>query len=225
MNELIIIREQEILGHDFRVFGDAETPLFLASDVAEWIEHSNVSEMLNMVDDNERTKITPKQSLGVLRKNVEYNFLTEDGLYEVLFQSRKPIAKEFKKQVKHILKEIRTKGGYISDKYRFWSNELLKSKRHNHADVRQLAILDGIGLPDLPPANQNEYEKALQKQRVADFEKIYDLVMKQIIEDIEASTPKLPWDASDECGLLKHIMGESDFGQLFGVPQLMKTSE
>lgn len=40
--------------------------------------------------------------------------LTENGLYEVLMQSRKPIAKQFKKGVKAILKEIRTNGGYIA---------------------------------------------------------------------------------------------------------------
>lgn len=40
--------------------------------------------------------------------------LTESGLYEVLMQSRKPIAKQFKKGVKAILKEIRKTGGYIS---------------------------------------------------------------------------------------------------------------
>lgn len=39
-------------------------------------------------------------------------FLTEQGLYECM-QSRKPIAKQFKKGVKAILKEIRTKG-YLS---------------------------------------------------------------------------------------------------------------
>ena len=33
-------------------------------------------------------------------------FLTEDGLYEVLMHSRKPIAKRFKKQVTGILKDI-----------------------------------------------------------------------------------------------------------------------
>ena len=37
-------------------------------------------------------------------------FLTEDGLYEVLMQSTKPIAKSFKKEVKKILKELRIKG-------------------------------------------------------------------------------------------------------------------
>ena len=35
-------------------------------------------------------------------------FLTEQGLYEVLMQSRKPIAKDFKRGVKKLLKGIRT---------------------------------------------------------------------------------------------------------------------
>ncbi len=43
-------------------------------------------------------------------------FLTEDGLYEVLMQSRKPIAKEFKRGVKEILKSIRKTGGYLATK-------------------------------------------------------------------------------------------------------------
>ena len=41
--------------------------------------------------------------------------LTEEGLYEVLMQSRKPIAKEFKKQVKIILKDIRKHGMCATD--------------------------------------------------------------------------------------------------------------
>ncbi len=41
--------------------------------------------------------------------------MTEDGLYEVLMQSRKPIAKKFKKEVKNILKTIRKTGGYINN--------------------------------------------------------------------------------------------------------------
>ena len=40
--------------------------------------------------------------------------LTEDGLYEVLMQSRKPIAKQFKKEVKEILKSIRKSGAYLT---------------------------------------------------------------------------------------------------------------
>lgn len=70
--------------------------------------------MLQAIDDDEKVKITPKQSLGDLVNYKEYNFLTEGGLYEVLMQSRKPIAKDFKKGVKQILHEVRTTGGYIS---------------------------------------------------------------------------------------------------------------
>lgn len=52
------------------------------------------------------------QTLFVSGQGREYWFLTEDGLYEVLMQSRKPKAKEFKKEVKKILKSIRKTGGY-----------------------------------------------------------------------------------------------------------------
>ncbi len=45
-------------------------------------------------------------------------FLTEYGLYEVLMQSRKPVAKEFKKGVKKILKEIRQQGFYATSEVR-----------------------------------------------------------------------------------------------------------
>ena len=42
-------------------------------------------------------------------------FLTEDGLYEVLMQSRKPIAKAFRKEVKQNIKSYRFKR-CLSDK-------------------------------------------------------------------------------------------------------------
>jgi len=48
-------------------------------------------------------------------RTTNYSFLTEEGLYEVLMLSRKPIAKEFKKQVKEILKTIRKTGGFVAD--------------------------------------------------------------------------------------------------------------
>lgn len=42
-------------------------------------------------------------------------FLTEYGLYEVLMQSRKPIANELKREIKLILKDIRKNGMFVSD--------------------------------------------------------------------------------------------------------------
>ena len=110
-NEVQLIKEQEVLGKTLRVYGTAEEPLFLAKDVAEWIGHSNVTEMLKGVDDSE--KLTSIILRAGQRRSV--NMLTEDGLYEVLMQSRKPIAKQLKKEIKKILKTIRLTGGYISN--------------------------------------------------------------------------------------------------------------
>jgi len=110
--ELQIVTEQEVLGRNFTVYGTAEEPLFLAKDVAEMIKYdrSSVHKMLNTVEEEEKVrKIVPTPG-GVQ----ESWFLTEDGLYEVLMQSRKPIAKQFKKQVKAILKQIRKTGAYMS---------------------------------------------------------------------------------------------------------------
>lgn len=111
-NELTVIDERELLGKQFRMYGSYENPLFLAKDVAEWINYdtSSVNKLIMSVDEDERLVGITFRS-GQKRKS---HFLTEDGFYEVLMQSRKPIAKQFKKEVKLILKQIRKTGGYIA---------------------------------------------------------------------------------------------------------------
>lgn len=109
--ELQIINEQEVLGKHFTVYGTADEPLFLAKDVAEWIGHSKSSIMIDTVDEDEKLR----ETIFTSGQNREVWFLTENGLYEVLMQSRKPLAKEFKKKVKEILKSIRKHGLYAID--------------------------------------------------------------------------------------------------------------
>lgn len=101
--KLCVLTEQEVLGEQFTIYGTFDRPLFFAKDVAKRIEHSNVSIMLSKVDEDEKQLI----QIGTLNNAYSAWFLTEDGLYEVLMQSRKPIAKQFKKQVKKILKGLR----------------------------------------------------------------------------------------------------------------------
>lgn len=103
-----IFKQESLFGIAFNIYGTADNPLFLAKDVADWIGHSNVTDMVSRVDVEEVTKL----NLGGLRG--ESNFLTENGLYEVLMQSRKPIAKQFKKGIKEILKSIRKHGAYLT---------------------------------------------------------------------------------------------------------------
>ena len=79
--------------------------------MAEWIEHSKPSIMIDTVDEDEKLR----ETIFTSGQNREVWFLTENGLYEVLMQSRKPLAKEFKKKVKEILKSIRKHGLYAID--------------------------------------------------------------------------------------------------------------
>ena len=100
MEEIRVINKSSLLGKEIDVYGTADEPLFKAKDVAEWIEHSNPSKMVSdaELDDSEVTMVT----LSTLTNSYSAIMLTEDGLYEVLMQSRKPIAKQFKKGVKEI---------------------------------------------------------------------------------------------------------------------------
>ena len=50
---------------------------------------SNIETMVRVVDDEEKLN----QTIFVSGQNREVTLLTEDGLYEVLMQSRKPIAR------------------------------------------------------------------------------------------------------------------------------------
>lgn len=113
-NNICVINEQEVLGKQFRVYGSVDEPLFLAKDVAMWIEHSDAAKMMEMVDDGEKVLITNPNNVRSGGQNAW--FLTEDGLYEVLMLSRKPIAKQFKSKVKEILKTLRKTGSYSISK-------------------------------------------------------------------------------------------------------------
>ncbi|WP_255289771.1 BRO family protein, partial [Bacillus toyonensis] len=84
--------------------------MFLAKDVAKWIGYDGrTGQLLKSVDEEEKLTHTIHAS-GQVR---QMWFLTEDGIYEVLMLSRKPIAKQWKKEVKKILKNIRLNGGHV----------------------------------------------------------------------------------------------------------------
>lgn len=108
MDEIKLVCKSTLLEKEIDVWGTSEEPMFRASDVAEWLGLTNTRDMVSRVDEEELRKFNLRSRSG------ENWFLTEDCLYEVLMQSRKPIAKQFKKGVKKILHDIRTKGGYIA---------------------------------------------------------------------------------------------------------------
>lgn len=105
--QLCVLTKQEVLGKQFTIYGTKEEPLFLAKDVVQGVlEIQNISQFISQnIDEDEKVRVYFK-NIGS-RSGSEQWFLTEDGLYEALMQSRKPIAKQFKKKVKEILKGLR----------------------------------------------------------------------------------------------------------------------
>ncbi|BFN04331.1 hypothetical protein [Clostridium tetani] len=58
MDSLQVIDQREVLNKNFKIYGNIENPLFLAKDVAECIEHSKPSVMLEGIDTQEKLKET-----------------------------------------------------------------------------------------------------------------------------------------------------------------------
>lgn len=127
------------------VYGSLEEPLFLAVDVARMIGYSEnrASEMISQVDDREKlTSIVSRADQG--RRAW---FLTEDGLYEVLMQSRKPIAKKFKRSIKHILKNLRRE-----------KNQNMPEWFKSLDDIAELEALNDLREDmNLPPLTMEEF--------------------------------------------------------------------
>ena len=168
-NELQVIDEREILGKRFRVYGDFENLLFLAKDVAEWIDYSkksngsyDVNSMLRMVDEDEKLM----RKIFVSGQNRNMCFLTEDGFYEVCMQSTKPNAKIFKKEVKKILKTIRKTGMYMTDNV--WD-----TITNNPEKLGEVLINYGKVKREL---EHLEEENQIQKQLIAEYKPIKEYV-------------------------------------------------
>lgn len=53
-----VINRSNLLGKEIDVYGTPDEPLFKAKDVAECIGHSNVSEMMRCVDNEEKLTST-----------------------------------------------------------------------------------------------------------------------------------------------------------------------
>lgn len=194
VREIGIVSRSNFMGQEVDVYGTAYEPFFKANDVAEWLGLSNVSDMITRVDEEERSKFN-------LGRQGETWFLTENGLYEVLMQSRKPIAKQFKKGVKEILKTIRRTGEFkaqpqpeyhqsqLSDKIQA-ANFLADFLNLNGASKLAIAksIADPLGLPTPDYAMDEKTVHAAKdlladhkvKMSSAEFNKI--LVSKGIVE-------------------------------------------
>ena len=110
MNDITIFNH---LGNDIRVMTDEQgEPLFVLKDVCDALELSNPSMVADRLDSDDLSTTEVLDNRGVQQKT---NVVTEAGLYEVIFMSRKPEAVQFRRWVtSEVLPSIRKHGGYLT---------------------------------------------------------------------------------------------------------------
>ena len=110
-------------GKRINVYSSLEEPLFRAADIARMIEYSsgNTTKMLEMCEEDEKLTI-PIVVAGQRRR---VNFVTETGLYNILSQSRKPIARKWRRIIHDELIQLRKSRNYnIAEQFEEWNHEL-----------------------------------------------------------------------------------------------------
>lgn len=95
--------------HQVRILGTWDAPWFVAADVCAVLDLSNPTESARGLDDDEKgLRIT--ETLGGEQKLL---CVSESGLYALIFRSRKPVAKRFRRWVtSEVLPALRKNGTY-----------------------------------------------------------------------------------------------------------------
>ena len=115
-------------------------PWFVAADVCVVLDIGNPSQAVSSLDDDERdTTLITNEGDGQQRA---VNIINEPGLYSLIFRSRKPEAKLFKRWVTHeVLPTIRQTGSFTvsSDDGELVPLETLRDTISNMIDIRRTA--------------------------------------------------------------------------------------
>lgn len=109
MNELQNIFNYQ--GQEVRTVRSGQDIFFVAKDVCDVLDHSDVSVAVSRLDEDE--KLT--QTMFVSGQNRKVWLVNESGLYSLIMTSRKKEAKQFKRWITHdVLPAVRRHGAYMT---------------------------------------------------------------------------------------------------------------
>ena len=98
-----------------RAFADENgEPWFVAADVARVLDYRTASDAIRYLDDDEADTLKQRiRSENGVEQERQMLIINESGLYNLVFRSRKPEAKKFRKWVtEEVLPSIRKTGSY-----------------------------------------------------------------------------------------------------------------
>ena len=142
MSNVEIVGTLSFDGKTLNVYSSLEEPIFKASDIVGMIEYSdgNAWKMLQMCEEDEKLNL-PMVVAGQTRRT---SFVTETGLYNILSQSRKLIARKWRRVIHNELVRMRKeKGMNIVDQFEEW-DDLLDTVYYD--DIRGM-LMRSVTLP------------------------------------------------------------------------------
>lgn len=124
---------------------DGNKLLFRASIIGEILEMTNIRSSIQHFDDTEKVL----RATNTLSGPQNVTFLTEKGLYKVLFKSKKPIAENLQNWICEVIKEIRLNGSYNlqkqlnnqKDEIETIKNIEMKEKINEHKELENERVL------------------------------------------------------------------------------------
>lgn len=117
------------------------TPLFVAKDICDALGISKYRDALTRLDEDERASISV-DTLGGKQSMIAVN---ESGLYTLVFQSRKPEAKAFRKWVTgEVLPNIRKHGVYMTPEVAMSTKNLKRLRKQMLEQMRKYLIEDDL---------------------------------------------------------------------------------
>lgn len=134
------------------IYRSLDDPLFRASDVANLMDYGTIQNVLRFCEEDEKLSST----LVMAGQERQVYFVTETGLYNILAQSRKPLARAWRRVIFQELVALRrNRDKNISEQFKDWDhqaddiyfddeqNMLMRSVTLPGGDVEQVPVFPG----------------------------------------------------------------------------------
>lgn len=149
-----------------RTLGDAISPLFVAADVAAILGYGSTKDATRILDDDEKQTVSIDTNGG----KQSMTAVTESGLYAMIFKSKRPEAKRFRKWVtSEVLPAIRKTGRYdasetLTTEEMYEIRKAVKSRAKNcaiHYQTVYNALYDSFKIASYKDLTREQLQAAL----------------------------------------------------------------
>lgn len=172
MNEVQIFKSEQF--GEIRTAGTAQNPEFCLTDVCKVLE-LDASQVARRLDSSVFSKHPADTGYGIK----DLNFVNEDGLYDVILDSRKPEAKSFRKWItSEVLPAIRKDGGYIAANGMSDEEIMAKALEIAHKTIERKSLENKELKKENVRLESENVQLALENQELKHDKNYLDIIMR-----------------------------------------------